>query len=302
MWTGLWAVPLKLSWKQTIEPDPDSFQPAPVGLPPMVVSAVNIQIDDQRIDSLNARVSDSPAGLKLEPLTLSVGGAQIDAVALWSNEVAKSSLQAGIKFEDLGGLMGGFGLGQPLETGSGQLDLDLNWRGYPWAPRFKAASGDIRLATGQGRLLDSPSSTDALRLLGIFNIQSLTRRLRLDFSDLLQAGLAFDSLEGAARFTPRQSQFGWPLALLGPGGKFYLSGSNDLKTGQLDHRLKVQVPLSAQLPAAALFAGVPAIAAGIVLLLEQAAGDTLSRIGETNYQVGGTFDEPIIEALKPEKK
>ena len=85
-----------------------------------------------------------------------------------------------------------------------------------------------------------------------------------------------------------------PLTLLGPGGKFYLSG-NDLKTGQLDHRLKVQVPLSAQLPAAALFAGVPAIATGIVLLLEQAAGDTLSRIGETNYQVGGTFDEPMVK-------
>ncbi len=285
-----------------LEPDPDSFQPAPVGLPPMVVSAVNIQIDDQRIDSLSARVFDSPAGLKLEPLTLSVGGAQIDAVALWSNEVAKSSLQAGIKFEDLGGLMDGFGLGQPLETRSGQIELDLSWPGYPWAPRFKAASGGIRLATGQGRLLDSPSSTDALRLLGIFNIQSLTRRLRLDFSDLLQAGLAFDSLEGAARLRQGRVSLVEPLALLGPGGKFYLSGSNDLKTGQLDHRLKVQVPLSAQLPAAALFAGVPAIAAGIVLLLEQAAGDTLSRIGETNYQVGGTFDEPIIEALKPEKK
>ena len=285
-----------------IEPDPDSFQPAPVGLPPMVVSAVNIQIDDQRIDRLDARVFDSSAGLKFEPLTLSVGGAQIDAVALWSNEVAKSSLQADIQFEDLGGLMDGFGLGQPLETRSGQLDLDLSWRGYPWAPRFKAASGDIRLATGQGRLLDSPSSTDALRLLGIFNIQSLTRRLRLDFSDLLQAGLAFDSLEGAARLRQGRVSLVEPLALLGPGGKFYLSGSNDLKTGQLDHRLKVQVPLSAQLPAAALFAGVPAIAAGIVLLLEQAAGDTLSRIGETNYQVGGTFDEPIIEALKPEKK
>ena len=120
-----------------IEPDPDSFQSAPVGLPPMVVSAVNIQIDDQRIDRLDAQVFDSQAGLKLEPLTLSVGGAQIDAVALWSNEVAKSSLQADIQFEDLGGLMDGFGLGQPLETRSGQLDLDLSWRGYPWAPGLK---------------------------------------------------------------------------------------------------------------------------------------------------------------------
>lgn len=285
-----------------IEPDPDSFQPAPVGLPPMVISAANIQIDDQRIDRVAARVLDSPAGLKLEPLSLSVGGTQIEAAVLWSNEVAKSSLQSRIRFDDLGGLMNGFGLGQPLETRSGQLDLDLSWPGYPWAPRFKAASGDIRLAAGQGRLLDSPSSTDALRLLGIFNIQSLTRRLRLDFSDLLQAGLAFDSLEGVARIRQGRVSLIEPLALRGPGGNFYLSGSNDLKTGQLDHRLKVQVPLSAQLPAAALFAGVPAIAAGIVLLLEQAAGESLSRIGETNYQVGGTFDEPIIEALKPEKK
>ena len=235
-------------------------------------------------------------------MTLELGGAQVQASTLWSNQAPRSSMQATIDFQDLGQLLDSQGLGRALETESGQVSMDLAWTGYPWAPQFKKSTGDVVLAANEGRFLDSPNAAEALRLLGIFNLGTVTRRLRLDFSDLLKPGLAFDSLAGQARLRSGRLSMVEPLTLLGPGSSMYLTGSSNLADNTLDHRLRVQVPLSAQLPAATLLAGFPALAAGVVLLFDQVAGDRLSRIGETNYSVTGTFDAPVIEPLKPEAK
>ena len=283
-------------------PDSTDYQPAPDGFPDMILQATDIQVNDNRIDSLDVRITRTDQGVLFAPMTLELGGAQVQASTLWSNQAPRSSMQATIDFQDLGQLLDSQGLGRALETESGQVSMDLAWTGYPWAPQFKKSTGDVVLAANEGRFLDSPNAAEALRLLGIFNLGTVTRRLRLDFSDLLKPGLAFDSLAGQARLRSGRLSMVEPLTLLGPGSSMYLTGSSNLADNTLDHRLRVQVPLSAQLPAATLLAGFPALAAGVVLLFDQVAGDRLSRIGETNYSVTGTFDAPVIEPLKPEAK
>ena len=282
------------------EPQEPVYQPAPTEFPAINLNAENIVIDDQKIDRLNTQVRNSSEGLRFDPLVLSLGGADVQAQAFWSNQTPQSSLTAQVSFADLGELLASQGLGRPVETRQGTLQADLRWAGYPWSPQFKNASGDLVLETQAGRFLEGNNSTEALRLLGVFNLATVTRRLRLDFSDLIQPGLAFDQLTGTARIRAGRLSMVEPLILDGPSAKMFLTGTSDLPTSTLDHRLRVQVPLSAQLPAAALLAGFPALAAGVVLLFDQVAGDTLSRIGETNYSVTGTFEQPLIEPIKPE--
>ena len=292
---------LKGTTPEVEAPQTPVYVSAPKNFAAINLNARDVAIDDQKIDQLQTRIRNSDTGIRFDPLTIELGGAQVQAEAFWSNESPQSSLTATVSFEDLGALLESQGLGRPLETKSGEIQADLRWAGYPWSPQFKNASGDLVIDTQAGRFLEGNNSTEALRLLGIFNLATVTRRLRLDFSDLIQPGLAFDTLTGSARIREGRLSMVEPLILDGPSAKMFLTGTSDLPSSALDHKLRVQVPLSAQLPAAALLAGFPALAAGVVLLFDQVAGDTLSRIGETNYTVTGSFDEPLIEPIKPQE-
>lgn len=282
-------------------------QPAPPTAAPNAVPAIDLAIkrlnlvdgeQTTEIYNLTTQLRSDDATLRMNGLSLTLGGALIQGSAVWSSEQPRSSADLRIRTQDLGELMQARQMGRPIETQQAEIDVTLDWNDVPWAPDFGSATGVMRLATGKGRLLDGPGSAEALRLFGILNVGSLARRLRLDFSDLIQPGLAFDQIVGEARLRNGQLDMIQPLELDGPSARMLVSGSSNLETGQLDHQLKVQVPLSSQLPAAALLAGFPAVAAGIVLLADQVVGDTLKRIGETNYQISGTFEQPDINPIK----
>ncbi|WP_420550344.1 YhdP family protein [Litorivicinus lipolyticus] len=285
-----------------LNPDtPGQVFSAPAAMPDIDIAVKTLEVGDNRLYNLATQVRSTDQDVLFNGLSFTLGGALMQGSARWSKGQPASSADLRIETQNLGELMADRGWGELLETRSALLDVTLDWPGVPWSPNMGQATGVVSLDTTDGRFLDSPGAADALRLLGVLNIASLTRRLRLDFSDLLKPGLAFDRISGQARLRDGQLDFVEPLSIDGPSASLQLTGTSNLATDALDHRLRVQVPLSAQLPAAALLAGFPAIAAGIVLLVDQVAGDSLKRIGETNYTLTGTFDAPVINAIRVEQ-
>ena len=59
-------------------------------------------------------------------------------------------------------------------------------------------------------------SPATLRIFGLLNMNSLSRRLRLDFTDLTDKGLAYDKVEGVLQGTDGQFTTAVPLTLKGP--------------------------------------------------------------------------------------
>ena len=291
---------------RVMNPDqPGVPSPAPSELPDidLAIKRLTLVSPDETTDVFNlaSQIRSDATDVRFNGLSLTLGGALMQGSASWSKVQPSSGADLRIRTQDLGELLAARGLGRPLETEQAEIDVTLDWADVPWAPDMNTATGIVRIETAQGRLLDSPTSAEALRIFGILNVGSLTRRLRLDFSDLIEPGLAFDRISGEARLRNGQLDMVVPLELDGPSATMLVTGSSNLATGVLDHQLKVQVPLSSQLPAAALLAGFPAIAAGVVLLVDQVAGDNLKRIGETNYQISGTFEAPQITPLKVEE-
>ena len=55
-------------------------------------------------------------------------------------------------------------------------------------------TGDVKVRFSQGQFLKVDPG--AAKLLGVLSLQSLPRRLALDFRDLFQEGFAFDAIDG----------------------------------------------------------------------------------------------------------
>ena len=151
-------------------------------------------------------------------------------------------------------------------------------------------AGSLSLRIRNGSLVSD--SAGALRAFGVLNVNSMSRRLKLDFSDLYQSGVAFDTLRGSARLEQGVLTFTEPLLVDGPSGRFQTSGSTNLVDETLNMKLAVTLPVTSSLPMVAILAGFAPPVAASIYVTEKLIGDELSRFTSTSYDIGGTWSEP----------
>ncbi len=106
-------------------------------------------------------------------------------------------------------------------------------------------------------------------------------------------GLSYDRIEGRLQgidgvFLTRE-----PLLLEGPSTRLELDGQLDMAVDRIAARLRVTLPLSNNLPLAALLAGAVPVA-GALLIVDQLVGDRLSKVASVEYRVDGPWQDPQI--------
>ena len=74
-----------------------------------------------------------------------------------------------------------------------------------------------------------------------------------------------------------------------------MSGSTDIADETLDMRLVVVLPLTQNLPLAALLMGAGAPIGGALFVLDKILGDPLSKLTSASYGVTGTWDDPRVD-------
>ncbi len=78
------------------------------------------------------------------------------------------------------------------------------------------------------------------KLLGLISLQSLPRRLTLDFRDIFSDGLAFDSIEGKLAIRKGVMRTTDPLRIFGPAAQIEMQGETDLKNETQDLQVVVR--------------------------------------------------------------
>ena len=99
-----------------------------------------------------------------------------------------------LQVDDAGALLERLGHAKTVRGGKGELAGQLAWNGSPFSPDSLSMSGQMTVDMGSGQFLKAEPG--AARLLGVLSLQSLPRRLLLDFRDVFQDGFAFDNLTG----------------------------------------------------------------------------------------------------------
>jgi len=117
----------------------------------------------------------------------------------------------------------------------------------------------------------------------------------LDFSDLTDKGLAFDTIRGD--FNIRQGNaYTDNLLLKGPAAEIGLIGRVGLKNRDYDQTAVVTGSVSNSLPLAALVGG--PVVAGAVLVFTQVFKQPLKGLARGYYRITGPWDSPNVERIK----
>jgi uncharacterized protein YhdP len=183
----------------------------------------------------------------------------------------------------------------PLTNKKTQVELDVDWPGRPDEFSMRRLSGSISVRLDDGIILEQNNTAQLFRIFNLLNADTIWRRLKLDFSDLYERGVAFDAISGKARIVDGLVTLDPELQVVGPSGAFKLSGTTDLSEERLDMRLVVVLPLTQNLPLAALLMGAGAPIGGALFVLDKVLGDPLSKLTSATYSVTGTWDNPEVE-------
>lgn len=234
---------------------------------------------------------------RVHELTLANPDGQLLANGLWSCDsrtpAGRTALTWRVDLANSGALLRRFGLADVLRGGSGRLNGQLSWWGKPWAPDLGSLSGQVKLALGSGQVLQAdPGIT---RLFGILTLQSLPRRLALDFRDVTQQGFSFDQIDGDARIQQGIART-QNLHIKGVQATVLAEGSANLSLGTQDLHVRVVPDLNAGAASLAYAMVNPAVGLSTLIgqwFLLKPLADAATR----EFHVTGRFGQPQIESV-----
>lgn len=171
-------------------------------IPGLDIVAENFQLFGKQFGRLevianNARVTDGREW-RISKLAIGNPDAEFKAAGKWTTAGGKSvsNLTYALDIIDAGKLLERFGFAQVLRSGKGRMDGEVTWNGLPFSIDIPSLSGQLNLDLQDGQFLKADPG--AAKLLGVLSLQSLPRRLTLDFRDVFSQGFAFDGAVGTA--------------------------------------------------------------------------------------------------------
>lgn len=291
---------LRLPARAADAPPSDALaQIDPHSLPAMDVIVHSLYLGSERFGSGRFRSRPTAAGAHFDQLDLDLRGLHLEGLLDWENGASgmRSRYRGRLSGGNLGEVLPAWGFAPSITSQDFRVDVDGGWPGSPANGGLRQFDGSLEARARKGKLVEVEGGASALRVFGLLNFNALGRRLRLDFSDLFGKGLSYDSVRGqlagnAGVLVTRQ-----PLVLEGSSTRLELDGTFNVPHDRIDAKLQVTLPLTNNLPLAALLAGAPPVA-GALFIVDRLIGDRLSRVASVDYRVEGSLQDPQINPTR----
>ncbi len=261
---------------------------------------LDLKVDDFRIGSrqlgqLTLRARNEKGAWQLQTLNLQNPDGALTGRATWFNVPGehRTRLDFELTANDVGKLLDRLGYPDAIRRGTATLGGDLQWHGPLTGIHYPTLTGRMAVSAANGQF--NKLEPGVGRLLGLISLQSLPRRLTLDFRDIFSEGLAFDSIEGQTVVNAGVMRTVEPLRINSPAAQIEIQGEADLKneTQNLVVQVRPQIGAVAALGAALVnpIAGAAALVASTVLQ------NPLGRLFTYRYHVTGSWSDPRVEKV-----
>jgi uncharacterized protein (TIGR02099 family) len=267
----------------------------PRSLPALRFHASDVIWGERHLGDVQATMSRLEDGVSLDRLTMTGPSFKVDAQGEWrGKDAGLGRIEGMLTSSDVQATLTQLGYAEVIAGRNGRVDFDLNWLGAPSAASLSEMIGHVQVSVDNGQLLGIKPG--AGRVLGLASVAALPRRLALDFSDLTDKGLAFDTIRGD--FDLRGGNAYTDNVLLkGPAAEIGLIGRIGLKNKDYDQTAVVTGNIGNSLPIAGALAGGPVIGAA-VLVFTQVFKQPLRGLARGYYRITGGWDNPTVERIK----
>jgi len=274
----------------------------PVDADPRTVPAVNFHATEliwgeRQFGDVTATLAKQDFGVALKSLSVAGPSFTVGAQGEWrAKDAGVSRIKGTLASTDVQSTLKDLGYADVIQARSGKMEFDLTWDGAPTPAAFAKVIGRVQLSMEKGQV--TGIKPGAGRVLGLASIAALPRRLALDFSDLTDKGLAFDTVHGDFELRDGNA-YTENVLLKGPAAEIGLIGRVGLKNKDYDQTAVVtgSVGNSLSIPVASTLVCGPVCGAA-ALLFTQVFKQPLKGLARGYYRITGSWDNPTVERIK----
>ena len=195
---------------------------------------------------------------------------------------------------DSGELLKRFGMADVIRRGKGKMEGQIGWLGSPMSLDYPSMSGQFNVNIESGQFLKADPGI--AKLLGVLSLQSLPRRLALDFRDVFSEGFAFDFVRGDVGINQGIAATN-NLQMKGVNAAVLMEGSADIAKETQDLRVVVVPEINAG--TASLITAVinPVIGLG-TFLAQYFLRQPLIKANTQEFHIDGSWADPKITKVE----
>jgi uncharacterized protein (TIGR02099 family) len=267
----------------------------PRDLPAITAQAQDFTWQGRRFGRLSAQLDRVPQGLRLASLSTESNDFTLSGSGSWLAEGGGSRTRLALEFasSDLAAASRALGYRDVVDAERASASASVTWSGGPSEDALARMDGTLRLELDRGQLRGVKPG--AGRMLGLMSVVELPRRLALDFRDVTDEGLAFDTVRGDFEIRAGNA-YTQNLLLKGAAVDIGVVGRTGLAAQDYEQTVVVSGNPSGPITVAGALAGGPVGAAG-ALLFSQLFKGQLQGLARIYYRVTGPWSSPTVERI-----
>ncbi|MFY8273742.1 YhdP family protein [Pseudoalteromonas sp. SSDWG2] len=259
-------------------------------LPSVRFDCQDCRLNEYQLDKVLIRFAGDNTQLNISELLVDKDEHVLRANGIWRDGATLLSGQFNSK--DIGQLFDEFDLTSTVQDSKAKMDFDLTWQGAPYDFNVASLGGEVKWELGEGHLRDI--SDGGARVFSLLSLDSLVRKLKLDFRDVFAKGFFYNSMEGSIQleqgiaYTQDTKMDGVPADLT-------IKGYADLNTQTINYDLAVAPQVTSSLPVIVAWMVNPVT--GLAALALDKVIHSARVISEINFKVTGSMSDPQVIEL-----
>ncbi len=264
-------------------------------LPGMDIRVDDFALGDKHLGKLELKARNDHGTWRLDNLHVQNPDGALDGKGQWDHSGGHHTrLAFELNAGDLGKLLDRLGYPGTVRGGSGGLKGELVWDGPLTTINYPSLSGNLTVTAAKGQF--NKLEPGFGKLLGLMSLQSLPRRLTLDFRDIFSDGLAFDSIDGKLAVKSGIMRTNEELRIDGPSTRIIMKGETDLKQETQNIVVTVQPEMGMVVSAGALLLAHPVIGAAAAVA-NKLLQNPLNKVFSFQYRITGNWADPKVDKV-----
>jgi uncharacterized protein (TIGR02099 family) len=261
-------------------------------LPALDIVAENFQMGSKVLGKLELKATPKDRDWRIDQLKVTNPDGVLTVEGVWQSWLANPRTNVNVRWEitEVGRTLTRLGYPEGVRRGEAVIAGSLAWNGGPQQLDYPTLSGNFVLQSVKGQFLKMDPGIG--KLLGVLSLQSLPRRLSLDFRDVFGDGFAFDEVLGAVKID-RGIVTTENFRINGPSARVAMRGTVDLNKETQNLQVKVNPHVSDGVSIATALIGGP-FAALATFVAQKLFKDPLDEMVAFNYTVTGGWADPLV--------
>jgi len=217
---------------------------------------------------------------------------------IWTHnaQTSTTSLKGNLIVDDIETELKVMGYDSIIKDSGAEVDANLSWLGGLHDFSVNQVSGNVQARLDDGYLAEV---SDKARLFSVLSLQSLVRKLTLDFRDIFSDGMFYSNIQGDYQLkegllTTNNTEMD------GTAGNLFMTGHTNLITGELDYDMSYKPELSSSLPVLAWIATLNPVTFLAGVAIDQVIRSQV--VSEFNFKLSGTVDNPDFKEVDRKNK